>query len=560
MWPPRHKTQLEITVNIAHKGCAVACIVCPQDKLSKTYNLYPEKELIRDLSFEDFKTVIDKVPLTTRIDFSGYTEPFLNKDCAKMIKYVHDRGHTVSVYTTLVGAKKSDIDLLIEICKHPTRPFSAFDQENPLCIHLPDEGGVMPVKITPKYKNVLKYLLSEAQKNNLGLGSHIRFMTMDKKGLLSKEILDVFPTNQIPFEFKAISRASNLNDTEVMKQAPSMTNYEGGVGYKSGNIICKSDSLTSNVLIPNGDIQLCCMDYGLEAKIGNLLEDDYETLHNGDGMKYITDRMTDDTLDGEIICRRCENAGYEFSGEFEMKTKDIQETLNYLYEKLGSEKQVFYSRFGDGDFEIMKGKRELLHKYSPELQQELKASFEILDDNYIRGVMFNEPTYNGRELVHQPPETYNELAGFIQNNFKEHKQFKFYSHVLLTYIIIHEQEIFQDFMNNFIRPKKKLFIGSVKKSSIERLVGKVDYYVETPSKDAYYHIDEWWPKVLDFVDEVDLVLPAVGMAGRVIQKRLWKLNKKVHSIELGSMVDTVDDLKTRSWMVDKKDIINKVLI
>ena len=199
MWPPRHKTQLEVTVNIAHKGCAVACIVCPQDKLSKTYNLYPEKELIRDLSFEDFKTVIDKVPLTTRIDFSGYTEPFLNKDCAKMIKYVHDRGHTVSVYTTLVGAKKSDIDLLIEICKHPTRPFSAFDQENPLCIHLPDEGGVMPVKITPKYKNVLKYLLSEAQKNNLGLGSHIRFMTMDKKGLLSKEILDVFPTNQIPF-------------------------------------------------------------------------------------------------------------------------------------------------------------------------------------------------------------------------------------------------------------------------------------------------------------------------------------------------------------------------
>ena len=59
---------------------------------------------------------------------------------------------------------------------------------------------------------------------------------------------------------------------------------------------------------------------------------------------------------------------------------------------------------------------------------------------------------------------------------------------------------------------------------------------------------------------MDLVLPAVGMAGRVIQKRLWKLNKKVHSIELGSMVDTVDDLKTRSWMVDKKDIINKVLI
>ena len=560
MWPPRHQTQLEVTVNIAYKGCAVACIVCPQDKLSKTYNLYPKDELIRNLSFNNFKKIIDKVPLTTRIDFSGYTEPFLNKDCGRMIKYAHDKGHTVSVYTTLVGANVSDVDLLIDICKHPTRPFSPYDQENPLAIHLPDEGGVMPVKITTKYKKILKYLIVQAQKNNLVLGTHIRFMTMDKNGFLSKEILDVFPIDKIPFEFKAISRASNLNDKEVRKRAPSMTNYEGGVGYKAGKIICKSNSLTSNVVIPNGDIQLCCMDYGLESKLGNLLEDDYDSLHNGSAMKYITDRMTDDTIEGDIICRRCENAGYEIEEEFKMETKNIQETLNHLYNKLTNDKKVFYSRFGDGDFEIMKGKRELLHKYSPELQQELKDSFEILDDNYIRGVMFNEPTYNGRELVHHPPQIYNELAGFIQKNFDRHEEFTFYSHVMLTYIIVHEQQIFKDFMDNFIRPKKKLFIGSIKKSSIERLVGKVDYHVATPSKDAYYHIDEWWPKVLDYVEEVDLVLPAVGMAGRVIQKRLWKLDKQVHSIELGSMVDTVDNLKTRSWMVDKKDIINKVLI
>ena len=50
------------------------------------------------------------------------------------------------------------------------------------------------------------------------------------------------------------------------------------------------------------------------------------------------------------------------------------------------------------------------------------------------------------------------------------------------------------------------------------------------------------------------------MAGRVVQKRLWKLNKNVHSIELGSMVDTVDNLNTRSWMVDKKEIIDGILI
>ena len=560
MWPARHTSQLEITVNIANKGCAVACIVCPQDKLSKTYNLYPENKLIRDLSFDTFKTAIDKVPLTTRIDFSGYTEPYLNKDCSKMIKYVHDRGHTVSVYTTLVGATESDVDLLLDICQHPTRPFSAFDQENPLCIHLPDEGGVMPVKITKKYKRVLKYLITKAQSLRLGLGTHIRMMTMDKNGKLSKEILDVFPVDKIPFQFKAISRASNLDDDGVKRKAPTMTNYEGGVGMKTGKIICKSNSLHNNVLIPNGDVHLCCMDYGLEAKVGNLLENDYDYLHNGEGMKYITDRMTDDSLDGDIICRRCENADYEFNEDFVMKTIDMRDTLNYLYEKLDSESKVYYSRFGDGDFEIMKGKREMMHRYSPELAEELRESFGILDDNYIRGTMFNEPTYNGRELVHQSPDNFKDLFGFIQNNYENFNDFILYSHVLLTYIFIHEQDIFLDFMNNFIRPKRKLFIGSIKKSSIERLVGEVHHLVETPSRDAYYNIEDWWPKVLGCIDDVDLVLPAAGMAGRVVQKRLWNLDKNVHSIELGSMVDTVDDLNTRSWMVNKKEIIDRILI
>ena len=66
--------------------------------------------------------------------------------------------------------------------------------------------------------------------------------------------------------------------------------------------------------------------------------------------------------------------------------------------------------------------------------------------------------------------------------------------------------------------------------------------------------------LLECVDDVDLVLPAGGMAGRVIQKRLWNLNKEVHSIELGSMVDVLDDLKTRSWMNNKKEIIERILL
>ena len=110
----------------------------------------------------------------------------------------------------------------------------------------------------------------------------------------------------------------------------------------------------------------------------------------------------------------------------DMKTEDMQTPLTYLYEKLDVESKVYYSRFVYGDFQIMRCKREMMHKYSPELAEELRESFGILDDNYIRGTMFNEPTYNGRELVHQPPENFKHLFAFIQNNYKNYEDFTLY--------------------------------------------------------------------------------------------------------------------------------------
>jgi hypothetical protein len=40
----------------------------------------------------------------------------------------------------------------------------------------------------------------------------------------------------------------------------------------------KSPDYTGNVVLPNGDVYLCCMDYGLTTKIGNLLEQDFYSL------------------------------------------------------------------------------------------------------------------------------------------------------------------------------------------------------------------------------------------------------------------------------------------
>ena len=158
----------------------------------------------------------------------------------------------------------------------------------------------------------------------------------------------------------------------------------------------------------------------------------------------------------------------------------------------------------------------------------------------------------------------------VDYKFIDDKEFKLYSHVLLTFAAVRSQEIFIKFLDEFIRPKKKMFIGSVDKESIEKLVGPVDYYVKIPVAEvdeqgvfrgAYYSIDEWWPKVLEHIEDVDLVLPTAGMAGRVACKRIWNLDVDVHCIELGSIVDAVIDKESRGWIARAdKSFIQNLLI
>ena len=50
------------------------------------------------------------------------------------------------------------------------------------------------------------------------------------------------------------------------------------------------------------------------------------------------------------------------------------------------------------------------------------------------------------------------------------------------------------------------------------------------------------------------------MAGRVVQKRLWNLNKEIHSIDLGSIIDAVTQRSTRTWMDRVGITVDELLI
>ena len=93
------------------------------------------------------------------------------------------------------------------------------------------------------------------------------------------------------------SRAGNLVGEMIMKPELLERKAEWKIanhGDKPMTCGCL-EKMYHNVMLPNGDVSLCCMDYGLEHILGNLIEQDYEDVIPYDNTCF-------------NLCRFCENA------------------------------------------------------------------------------------------------------------------------------------------------------------------------------------------------------------------------------------------------------------
>ncbi|MFC2138028.1 hypothetical protein ACFLTE_07640 [Bacteroidota bacterium] len=245
-----------------------------------------------------------------------------------------------------------------------------------------------------------------------------------------------------------------------------------------------------------------------------------------------------------------------------LHAKSTEETFRTLCHLMDNNKKVYYARFGDGDIFIMMGKSQQNHNYHPELGKEMDEAFCVDNPLYLKGLTLNYPLEKGMfRGFFGHYKNNDEMNDFLVNKFNITEDKTYESQWFMQYYSIYKPKEMVNFLNKYIRPKKKMFIGGVPQEDIEQLVGKIDYYIKTPHKNSYWEIDEWWSKVIEHIDNVELVLPASGMSTRIINKRLWKLNKEVYSIDLGSIVDAVGNpKKTRRWIRTRSHIMNKILL
>jgi MoaA/NifB/PqqE/SkfB family radical SAM enzyme len=215
------------------------------------------------LTLEDFKKAVSKVPKKVAIHFSGFSEPFLNPQCLEMIEYAYSKGHKIVLFSTLVGLKPENVKRLKKC--------------NPeVILHLPDKLGNAKIPVTENYKKTLDAVLKNLNVNG--------YYVMDEN-FLSNE------------------RAGQCNDSPKR--------------HVRGWFFCEKLLAGQFVMLPNCDVVLCCMDYGLKHPLGNLLKQSWNEIINSE--EYQKVRANRYKLDGKVLCRSCVWASLSFRSKYYLK-------------------------------------------------------------------------------------------------------------------------------------------------------------------------------------------------------------------------------------------------
>jgi len=199
----------------------------------------------REMSMQDFIEILANVPKDVRIDFSGFSEIFLHPYGADLIRYAYEAGYSIVLYTTLEGFTEEDIKTLKGV---------KFAE---VCFHQ-----------WPGYKK----------------------HDFERKKTWFQTKIQEGRTAEITKQW-LWSRAGNVFAME----------------HKQGRFKClfADRDFNHNVVLPNGNVYLCCQDYGLKHRLGNLFETNFDSMNRN----HIRNLSTEN--DSYCICRTCELAQYE---------------------------------------------------------------------------------------------------------------------------------------------------------------------------------------------------------------------------------------------------------
>ncbi len=259
---------MEITTGI---GCRIDCRHCPQSRLVARYRV---RSGVMKMTFDLFRECLAKIPPDVEIHFSGMSEPWLNGECTRMLLHAAAENRRIAVYTTLQGMTDPDFDAMREV------GYQYFT------IHVPDAHGNSRIPVDEGYlrflDRVVRYPLNVAIERQFSC-----------HGALHPAVRAIVEGSGFRLYDSMIDRAGNLE------------NSGAGPTAHRGRITCEraGDRLNRNVLLPDGTVLLCCMDYNMDHVLGNLHLQGYADLFEGKVHRSVS--MSLEPENPPSLCRKC---------------------------------------------------------------------------------------------------------------------------------------------------------------------------------------------------------------------------------------------------------------
>lgn len=228
---------------------------------------------------------------------------------------------------------------------------------------------------------------------------------------------------------------------------------------------------------------------------------------------------------------------------------------------LREHKKVYFSRYGDGEIYTMVGKDCLEHDVSDSLEQGLIHSFEIYSPQYLKAVGVNYPIEPG--MIHglfAPYIDNFDLEKYLLNRFPKEDGVVYENQILFHYLSVFKPDIMIKFLNEFVRGRRIMFIGSTPREVVEKLYGPLEVYIQISNKNAFYKMDEWFPEIISNAHKVDVILPSAGVASNIINAKLWDSGVEAHVLDLGSLVDAAEGKGSRKWIKLQGYKVNQILL
>ncbi len=313
--------------------CNEACQQCPRTLLSR--------EDDRDLSFDNFRYIVDQFPVLDRVVLHGLGEPLLNKDLPRMVSYLKARGTYVLFNSNGIALTAKRGQALIDAGLDEYR-LSMDGSTREMYAHVRGVDAFDKI-----WRNVRAFVAMQKAQNASKPAVSLWFTAMrenlhDLPGLIDLAsdagIKEVYMQRFVYFEQglatsqQALFRRSTREELELVRRC-EQTCKERGITFNAAGSATPVESLvrdfgtrpwsgcrrpyTLTYITSSGNVLSCCFapfghrsakEYKEERVLGNIFEESIEEIWRGE--RYEAFRRA---FESDQPARQCSQCGLNWS-------------------------------------------------------------------------------------------------------------------------------------------------------------------------------------------------------------------------------------------------------